>query len=150
MLAFIQKYITNILLTIIVVILAFILFEDKIRMYFKAQEVLQKVNVFNIPYVAVKCSTEIASDNDTLSQECLDMVESYNEKVLKWQNLIKEYRDINCKDFTDKKEADEFYHYISGELSSVIYTYRKFDGHCRYDPYGLDTNGDCNACENYD
>jgi len=159
------------LLMTIVVVLVLILFKDKIRMYFKAQEVLQKANVYNITDVAVKCYNAIISTDDDYipSQECSNMVDSYNEKVLRWNNLIKEYRDINCKDFTDQAEAQDFYDYVSGELAGGFYAYRKvivgvkpddtehfafattnkFDGHCRHDPYGLDTNGDCNACENY-
>lgn len=172
MTTFIKKNLTNILLLTILVILALVLFKDKIRLYLKAQEVLKRVNYYRIPDVAFKCYKGIITTDDDYipSKECSNTIDSYREKILRWDKLIKEYRDIECKDFKDKKEANDFYNYVSGELIGAFYVYRKkdagvgpddgkenlefglttsFDGRCRYDPYGLDTNGDCNACENY-
>ncbi len=165
-----QKF-TNLLLVIIALLLVGILFQGKIRSYFKAQEVLKRANIFNIPDVALPCYKYITDEADSengYSLPCQQAMDIYTAKAKEWESLIREYRNINCNDFSDKKEASEFYSWVSGELAGGFYTYRnivkgekpdatsfafmdttKFNGTCRYDPYGLDTNSDCNACESY-
>lgn len=166
-----KQTVTNILLVVVALLLLGVLFQGKIRNYFKAQDVLKRANVFNIPDVALACYKYI-TDEETgengYSPSCQQALDAYTVKTHKWENLVREYRDINCSDFSDKKEANEFYSWISGELAGGFYAYRnivkgekpdatsfafmsttKFNGKCRYDPYGLDTNSDCNACENY-
>lgn len=165
-----KQTVTNVVLVVVALLLIGILFQGKIRSYFKAQEVLKRANIFNITDVALQCykyiTDEASSENYTPA--CQQEMDIYNAKTQRWTSLVNEYRDINCRDFTDKKEASEFYDWISGELAGGFYAYRnivkrtepdassfvfrsnnKFDGHCRYDPYGLDTNNDCNACESY-
>lgn len=166
-----KQTVTNILLVVVVLLLLGIFFQGKIRSYFKAQEVLKRANVFNIPDVALQCYkyiTDEASSENGYSPACQQEIDSYNVEAQRWTRLVNEYRDINCKDFTNKKEASEFNDWIGGELASGFYADRNivkgtkpdatsfafqqnsmFDGHCRYDPYGLDTNNDCNACESY-
>jgi len=163
----IKHFIVFLLITIVLLLIA-ILFKDKINWYFKSQEILKKASVLNIPEVAVVCYKSITDEIPEMSQECMDKMDEYREKEILWKNLINEYRNIDCKDFVNKEDAAGFYNWISGELVMGFYTYRnfvkgkepdtdkfafmasnKFDGHCRYDPYGLDADGDCNACENY-
>lgn len=169
---FLTKNVTNILLLIIVTLLVSIFFKEKVGFYLKAQEVLERVSYYNISDVALKCYKGVIADEEDWkppSKECSDMIDSYRERILRWNSLIKKYRDIDCNDFADRGEAQDFYEYISGELTDGFYAYRIkvkglesdntesfkfsgtniFDGHCRYDPYGLDINSDCNACENY-
>lgn len=163
-----KNNITNILLLIVVILLVGILLQGKIRAYFKSQEVLNRVNVFNIPDVAVACYKLITDEVSENTQACNNKINQYSGKEIRWKKLINEYRNINCKDFVDKHEANEFYSWISGELTHGFYVYRnivkgkepdtdkfafestsEFNGQCHYDPYGLDSNGDCNACESY-
>lgn len=164
---------TNILLCVVVALLAFILLKSKIQSYFKAREVLRRASVYNIAKVAAACWDVIPDNNTDLDTHCTQTIAEYHPKITKWIRLIKEYRDINCDDFENKAEANDFYQYISGELSGGYYRLmiqnkelltgkelnpsvvgkvmedKTYDGHCRYDPYGLNTNGDCEACENY-
>lgn len=165
----IAKNITNILLLIVVILLVGLLLQGKIRAYFKSQEVLSRVSIFNLPDVAVACYKSITGEVSGRTQVCDYRINQYSGRETRWKKLINEYRDINCKDFTDKHEANEFYSWISGELTHGFYAYRnivkgkerdtdkfafestsEFNGQCHYDPYALDSNGDCNACENYD
>lgn len=161
---------TVVLMIIAVSLLTLILFKDNIKAYYKAKEVLKRVDVFNIPDVIVTCYGDIqSSDNDGIpSKECMDILDEYSATTTKWDDLIKRNGDINCQNFSNGKEAKNFYHYVSGELAAGWEAYQsvrpgkwkqgenfgfgltnKFDGKCRYDPYGLDTNSDCNACEGY-
>lgn len=145
-----KRNVTNILLAIIIFLLLVILFQGKIKSYLKAQEVLKRANVFNISYVAMKCDKYIKDDSESdIPNDCQNEITNYQDKIQKWQSLIKQYRDINCKDFVNSLEANEFYSYVSGEVAKLFYG-GAFDGHCHYDPYGLDTNGDCKACESYE
>jgi hypothetical protein len=168
-----KNKLTNISLFVIVVLLGLILFKGKIQSYFKAREVLNRASIYNIAKVAAACWDVISDDNNSLSIHCTQTLAGYQSQVTKWNGLIKEYRDINCNDFENKAEANDFYQYISGELAGGYYHLmvqneellagkelnpltmgkimenKAYDGHCHYDPYGLDTNGDCNACENY-
>jgi len=158
------------LMIVAVSLLGLILFKDNIKAYYKGKEVLKRVDVFNIPDVIVTCYGDIqSSDNDGVpSKECLDILDEYSTRTTRWDNLIKRNNDINCHDFSNGKEAKNFYHYVSGELVAgweayqsvrkgtwkqgekfILQDTNKFDGKCRYDPYGLDTNSDCNACEGY-
>ncbi len=143
--------------------LGYLIFQDDISWYSKRNEILKKANIYNIPDVAVKCYDFITdkSDDPVPSQDCTNEYNKWLPKTEEWKNLIKTKKDINCGDFYDPKDAKYFYHYISGELSSDFYKYnttpspKSFswrssgDLHCTYDSYGLDTNHDCNACENY-
>jgi len=159
-----KKYIYG-FLTVIVVLLLAILLKENIKSYFRGREVLNRTNIFNLWDVAFDCYGFVNSDNPeaTMSEKCRNTYNSYQDKTQKWDKLIKKYRDISCHDFADKGEAQDFYQYVNGEMAKGIYAYKTlhpedeseivgttniWDGNCRYDPYGLDTNGDCNACEN--
>lgn len=147
---------------IIVFMLGYIIFKDNINWYFKRNEILKRTNIYNIPDVAVKCYDFITSVNDDAvpNQDCINERDKYRPKIKEWENLIKSKKDINCGDFLSSKDAKYFYHYVSGELAGNFYEYnttpnpKSFawktpkDLYCTYDPYGLDTNHDCNACEN--
>jgi len=165
---------TNVLLIIIAIILLLVLFQGKIRSYFKSREVLKKASIYNIGAVAGACFDSIPESE---SDYCLQTLSEYGPKIIKWNNLIKQNKDINCKDFDSRREAEDFYEYISGDTASRYYrlkvqnenlrrAFNKEPGlsssiigeimqnkenerNCSYDPYGLDTNADCFACENY-
>jgi len=164
---------TNILLIVVIVLLGIFLFKGKIQSYFRASEVLNRASIYNIAVVAAACWDVVPDDNNNLSPHCSQTLSEYQSKMTGWNSLIKEYRDINCNDFENRTDANGFYQYISGELAGGYYHLmvqnqelltgkeanplmigkikesKTYDGHCHYDPYGLDTNGDCNACENY-
>lgn len=161
---------TNILLIIVIILLGLLLFRGKIQAYFKARDVLKRANIYNIVEVAFACWDVIPDDESIPNTRCSQTLEEYKFQIVKWNDLIKQYRDIDCKDFENKKEANDFYEYMSGELAGGIYLLKvqneglirevnpltigkimgkKHNGHCRYDSYGLDTNSDCDACENY-
>lgn len=160
-----DRRVTNILLVVVVALLLGIIFRENIKFFFKAQEVLKRSNVLNIPDVAVYCYKWMIEEEAEPSPRCKEAMTSYFQKEKKWEALVKKYRDINCSDFSSRKEAMEFYAWISGEMAHEFYSYRKTiigkepdtdkfaymsstdDTPCRYDPYGLDTNGDCNPCE---
>lgn len=157
------------LLVIIILLLLVLIFKGNIKSYFRTNEVLSKVNTFNLWDVAFDCYDYVndESGNVQMSDKCRNTYQSFQPKVEKWNKLIKSRRftDINCKDFKDKKDAQDFYQYVNGEIAQGIYAYKTlhpendgyqivgttniWDGKCRYDPYGLDTNGDCDACENF-
>lgn len=157
-----------ILIIIIVSGLFLVFYKEEIKSYFRfkkiQKEVLNNANVFNIPDVAVACFDiikETNSDASTsiISDKCNREIKKWGTDITRWKELIQNEKDINCRDFLNGKDAKNFYHYISGELAGCFYLYNKspspekfsFWGECNctYDPYGLDTNGDCNACENY-
>lgn len=170
---FIKDNLTNILLIAILIILGWLLFGNKIVKYFKVRattrEVLKRVGIYNIPSVAEACfyyNQDIENGVEThidTYQNCEDQVDKYWLDTERWIDLIKESRDLDCGDFKDGKDARNFYHYVSGELvkgyegrqnsnSQPIVTLNfnsLFDGKCYYDPYGLDTNRNCNACEKF-
>lgn len=180
-----RNYSVHILLTIIALLLLVLLFKEDIQSYFKnrevlkknqakSQEVIQKANIFNIVDVASDCIGYLTDDsgNSETSGKCETTMTNYGPKIERWQDLIKENWNINCQDFSKKKDAQDFYEYVSGEYAHEYIGYKQyikenpskaleddgsgdlvfqassdFDG-CHYDPYGLDTNSDCNACEN--
>ncbi|RJO60242.1 hypothetical protein C4544_05725 [candidate division WS5 bacterium] len=173
-------------LTVIIFLLVAIYFKTDIQSYLKnrenlkknqvrTQEVLGRAKLINSPEIIRDCFDWLSdeSSNSVQNKKCEDTWSIYSVKEQRWQNLIKENKDINCSDFAKKSEAQEFFEYVSGEYAKGYRAYRyivkndpskaleddgsgdlvfssntAFDGHCRYDPYGLDTNQDCNACEN--
>lgn len=155
---------TNILIIIAISLLLLVLFKDTIKANFKTKEVLKRANVFNILDVADDCFDELSkkANSGVASQKCLDSVEKYRIQTHDWDVLIKQNRDLNCDDFSSKTEAWKFQQYISGELANYLEEYKDSDGSirlgfrggiwnlkCSYDPYRLDTDGNCIACENF-
>lgn len=172
-------------LSVIILLLLFVVFKGDLQSYLqkqevlkknqiRSQEVLAKANTFNIATVMRDCFDDLAdkSENAVSSEKCLNTMSSYDGKKGQWGSLISQNRDINCRDFANKNEAQDFYEYVSGEFAHGYYAYwsiykddpsktttlnrssgfvfgstNVFDGHCYYDPYGLDANHDCDACE---
>lgn len=155
------------LLAVIIVLLFTLTFRDRITWYFKSQEILRHASVLNIPEVAGKCVGYYLGNDAKPSGSCKEVHQQYSIKAERWNELIKENRKLSCNDFESRKEANLFYQYISGELAHDFYTTAEKNLEkgeelptsfafisdkktiCRYDPYGLNTDSDCNACENY-
>jgi hypothetical protein len=163
----------NILIAIgavIILMLGYLIFKDDISWYSKRNEILKRANIYNITKVAAACWDTIP-DSNNINLHCTQTLSIYQPEINKWNNLIKGSRDINCSDFDNKNEANDFYQYLSGELAGGYYRMmvqneelllgketnplmigkimedKTYNGNCHYDPYGLDTNHDCNACE---
>jgi hypothetical protein len=146
---------------VIILMLGYLIFKDSIHWYFKKSEILKRVSVFNIPFVADDCyefqkALIVDPQGDIVwSKSCEDEVKKYSSKIKYWEKLIRHNNDLNCDDFEDIFEAIEFYHYVSGEAAEAYYKRETPDGLvlrtnglvCAYDPYGLDTDHDCDPCE---
>ncbi len=153
--------ITNALLLLLVLLVTIFLFKDKLHYYLIAKNSLKRANILNIPGVASWCNLTKKETKSGFSDVCMEAMNRFGPDIIRWENLIKQYRKIDCNDFRDGEDAKNFFNYISGELSDEFYVHNEKNFveskyfswisdhtlHCSYDPYGLDADGDCNACE---
>lgn len=153
------NYIIYILLITITALLLYIIFKGEIDQYFFRKEVLKKAALINIPSVFNRCidySAEPDEDgiySDWNMETCKPALEEYKPAGEKFKSLIKNKKNISCADFSSRDEASEFFYFVSGEVfQSVLGNGIKgleLD-RCVIDPYGLDTDHDCRACEHYE
>lgn len=138
---------------VIILMLGYLIFRNDINRYFKEQEIFNHASINNIPRVYLACANGADQSADF---NCEGQLSKYAPIVNNFEEKIKLNRDLNCSDFNNAVEAEDFYNYVSGEAvqymkqHSIIGTleYINLNLTCRYDPYGLDTNHNCMPCEN--
>lgn len=142
-------------LSIIVLLLGYLVFKNPVSSYLEKRDIAGKVNLYRVPEVYVACYDYVWSESDSeIPQKCKDSVDKYMPIRDRWDSMIKEKSDIDCKDFTNNWEAMQFNSYIGNEFVQYINPNTRGKGllisgnpKCTYDPYGLDTDGDCQPCE---
>jgi len=133
-----------ILLIIIVILLSYLVFKPLLIHIHTVWEIYNRKNIFYIHDVNIACKDSLnnKSSSEEFSPECVTEYTKYSELTKKWDRMILMKSDISCKDFDPLTlDAFDFYYYISGNLTS--------HNNCAYDPYGLDSDGDCVPCEKY-
>jgi len=119
--------------------------------------------VFNIPKVYLSCKDDPAwgVPNEEVTGACKEVLTEYLPKAEMWKELIKSKTDINCSDFSNGKEAFDFFDFTNSEVvqyvkqvgltdpNNVGLIYLNYKIKCANDPYDLDTNNDCWPCKNF-
>lgn len=148
----------------IIVLLLYLIFKNDISSFFKRDQILAKVSIFNIPKVYLSCKDDPAwnTQDAEVGSICKNALTEYLPKAEKWKALIKNKKDISCSDFSSGREAFDFFDFVSGETIQYIkqlgyndpnnygMVYINYKLKCENDPYGLDTNNDCWPCKNFD
>jgi len=152
-----------ILAFIIILMLGYIIFRNDISSFFKRDQILAKASVFNIPKVYLSCKDDPGwnTPDGQVGTICKSVLTEYLAKANIWKEMIKNKKDISCSDFSDSREAFDFFDFISGETVQYVkqlgfsdpnnygMVYINYKLKCENDPYGLDTNNDCWPCKNF-
>lgn len=155
----IQNKAVFLLLVVIVGLLLYIVFKADIDHYYFKKQVLKEASILHIPAVFNRCINYSSKpDEDGLYSDfnmdtCKVALNEYKSVEERFKNLIKSKKNISCGDFLSRSEASEFFKFVGGEIFDSAFR-NGLDGlslkRCVVDPYGLDTDHDCQACEDYE
>ncbi len=136
--------------SIIVLLLLGIFFKEEIKTYFKQRSIIKNASIYQIPKVDYYCKIMQYKDI-AYKKNCLEELTKMTNKQNGWNKLIKENSKISCGDFDNYEDADLFYQYVGGGIVKQMYSKSPPNPNnlrCSYDPFGLDTDHDCEPCEN--
>lgn len=134
-----------ILLSLILILLTYLTFRNDISWYFEKQHIKENAKWTNFLGLNLACAQ--TSNNIECEKESKRIIPLAN----KFDALIDSKRSISCDDFSSRNEAQDFQDYIGGDR--VRRVENNFEGEykdyrCPTDYYGLDTDHDCEPCEN--
>jgi len=148
------------LLLVIIALLFYVAFKDNLAWYFRKNKITSNASIYNIPTVYNYCIGSYSTNENSGYDEdkCIADIKEFSSVTKKFDNLIKSKSDINCADFSSSFDATTFFHYVGGDLIKMFPVgyenhqplYRKdTPSGCFNDPYNLDTDHDCEPCENF-
>ncbi len=135
--------------------LSIYLWTHPIQAYFKKSTIKSHANVVNISEVYVACEP-YKTKNDV--EKCNQKISDYRYLEEPFNAMIDHIDEINCNNFSDKKEARYFYEYIGGLniINNIALFERRgadaiktllVEEKSTYDPYDLDADNDGIPCE---
>ncbi len=148
------------LLIIIILLLSYVAFKGEMQWYFRKNEIRKNASITNIPTVYNHCigSYSMNETSGRDDEKCANDIIEFTPMVNKFDELINEKNEIDCNDFSSGYEALTFLHYVGGDFAKMMPIgykdhkplYRKdAPSTCVNDPYGLDTDHDCDPCEKF-
>lgn len=136
-----KKFVQPAILILLVGIVIYLAFGGFIKRVWRANQVLKMADVSGVGYYNLRCEdSHYPGDDVEAWKKCIDILQYYEARAKReWVPLIKQYREIDCKDFRYKNDALSFYEYYGGGRYNAIIKSR-YDGYRLPDgsPYTID------------
>lgn len=136
-----KKFAQPAILILLVGIVIYLAFGGFIKRVWRANQVLKMADVSGVGYYNLRCEDNHYPGEDVEAwKKCIDILQYYEARAKReWVPLIKQYQEIDCKDFRYKDDALSFYEYYGGGTYNAIIKSR-YDGYRLADgsPYTLE------------
>lgn len=156
----------NVLLIFVLIAVVLIgIFQKDIRVYYRKRQLIKTSSTMFIEMTHHVCYTMVERAKEglvegTTEEDAIDLCNLYastkrRDRTLSlspaeldeyYKDKIRKNKDIDCNEFAYQEEAQDFYEFLGALFKDRII--EDIDrGKCYYDPYNLDEDNDCYACE---